>query len=129
MANTIETQTIVDGSSNLVVKIHIDGDGTGDEAVTVLIDASTYSPAFTNSRLMHIHSNLVGFSAELIWDATTNVHAWICPDYDQDQDFTHVGGIPNNTGAGRTGDVLITTTGLGAGDTGHIMLWFKKKQP
>lgn len=127
MANIIEKQTIVDGSRNLVVKVHIDGDGSGEETNTVLIDASTYTPAFTDLKLMKIQSNFVGFTAELIWDATTNVHGWEIPDYEQVQEFREVGGIPNSAGPGKTGDVLITTTGLGAGDTGHALLYFKKK--
>ena len=127
MANTIETQTIVDGDRNLVVHVHIDGDGTGEETNTVLIDASTYTPAFTDVKLMSISSNLIGFSAELIWDATVNVHGWVMPDYEQDKDFSKIGGLVNRAGAGKTGDMLLTTVGLGAGDTGHAILTFKKK--
>lgn len=127
MANTVEIETIVDGSRNLVVKVHIDGDGSGEETNKLLVDASTYAPAFTDLKLMKIQSNLIGFSAELIWDATVNVHGWTLPDYEQNQEFYEMGGIHNNAGAGKTGDVLISTIGLGAGDTGHALLYFKKK--
>ena len=127
MANTVETQTIVDGSRNLVVKVHIHGDGTGDESETLLIDASSYTPAATSLKLMEVKSNFVGFTAELIWDATTNVHAWQMPDYEQRQEFWQVGGIPSNVGAGETGDVLITTSNLGNGDSGTALLFFKKR--
>lgn len=127
MANTIEVQTLVDGSRNLVVKVHIDGDGTGDESATTLIDASAYSPAFADAKLMKIQSNLVGFTAELLWNATTDKHAWQLPDYEQVQDFHYFGGIINDAGSGKNGDVNITTTGLGAGDSGHMILYFKKK--
>ena len=129
MANTIETRTILDGSRNLIVHVHLDSDGAaGDVANTVIVDASSYSPAFTDAKLVHIHSNIVGFTAELLWDATANIHAWSCPDYEQDKDFAHIGGLQNTAGAGKTGDLLITTTGFStAGDTGHIILEFKKK--
>jgi hypothetical protein len=42
-------------------------------------------------------------------------------------DFSDVGGIPNPTGAGKTGDILITTLGLVAGDGISIILKLKKK--
>ena len=45
MANTITTQTIVDGERNLVTKTTILGDGSGEETATLLIDASTFSGA------------------------------------------------------------------------------------
>lgn len=128
MANTVETQTILDDPRNLVVRVHLDSDGASGELSAVkIIDASTYSPAFTDCSLVGVQSNLIGFTAELIWDATANVHAWVCPDYEQRQDFSDFGGIPNNAGAGKTGDMLITTNGFtAAGDTGHIILRFKK---
>ncbi len=118
---------MIDGSRNLVVKIHINGDGTGEETDTLLIDASTYSPAFTESKLMKMTSNIVGFSAELNWDATVNTICVIARAGDSEFDFSTIGGIPNDSGAGRTGDLLITTVGLGAADHGILILEFKKK--
>ena len=126
MANTITKRTIVDGDRNLVVHIHIDGDGSGEETDTVLIDASSYTPAFTDCKLMKIDAALIGFSIELNWDATANVIATHIPDYEFHQDFRWFGGIPNDAGAGRTGDLLITTTGLGANDHGDFVLFLKK---
>lgn len=70
MANIIEKQTLVDGSRNLVVKVHVDGDGSGNEVYTTLIDASTYNPAYTDFKLMRIQSNLIGFTAELVAEGT-----------------------------------------------------------
>lgn len=125
MANSITKQTIIDGSRILIVKIHIHGDGTGEETGTILIDASSYSPAFTSGRMRLIHTALVGFTAELLFDATADVHAMSLVDYEghyAHDEMDTFGGIPNNAGAGRTGDILINTTGLGAGDHGTIIL-------
>lgn len=130
MANTITKQTIIDGSKNLVVKIHISGDGSGEETDTVLIDASSYSPAFIDANLIGVHGALSGFSANLQWDATANVPLINLPDYEYNLDGKQIGwfgGIPNDSGAGKTGDILITTSGLGAGDIGTIILELKKK--
>jgi hypothetical protein len=125
----ITKQTILDGSKNLVVKIHIEGDVGGDETDTVLIDASSYSPIFDGGRVMGIHSALVGFTAHLDWDATTNIPLLDIPDYEYNLNGEQIGwfgGIPNNAGAGKTGDILISTTGLGAGDHGMIILELAK---
>lgn len=129
MANTITTTTLIDGSRVLIVKIDIQGDATGEESNTIVVDASTFGPAFTRSSLMSINSSLSGFSAELSWDATTNVVLTSCPEGHNTSDFTHFGGINNNAGAGKTGDILITTSGLatGATDHGSIILHIKKK--
>lgn len=128
MANTITRHTIVDGSRKLVVVIHIDGDGSGEETNTVLVDASTYSPAYTNCSLQNMHANLQGFTADLDWDATANVPITAVPDYEVDYLLKDgLTPIPNNAGAGRTGDILISTTGLGVGDHGTIYLELNKK--
>lgn len=129
MANTVEIQTIVDGPKDLIVRIHLDSDGAAGElsAVTV-VDASTYTPAFTDCSIVRVQSNLIGFTAELLFDATTDKHGWVCPDYEQQQDFSSFGGIPNNAGVGKTGDINISTNGFtAAGDTGHIILHLRKK--
>lgn len=131
MANTITKQTIVDGSKWLIVKCHVSGDGSGEETNTVLIDASTYNPAFTNGALSLLHANLTGFTCTLYWDATANVPIMNIPDYEvhlSENEMGHLsGGIPNNAGAGKTGDILVSTSGLGAGDQGTIILKIKKK--
>ena len=130
MANTIATQTIVDGSKCLVVKIDILGDGSGEETDTVLIDASSFTPAFTNNRLCGIYGALNGFTARLFWDADTNVPMLTLPDYDFEltcEQSLKWGGIPNNAGTGKTGDILITTNGLGNGDSGTIIFSLRKK--
>lgn len=127
MANTVEVQVINDGPRNLCLKIHIDGDGSGDESARLLIDVSQYLCEEIN--IMGLQGSLVGFSAELIWEASVNKHAIEVPDYDVNQDFRSFGGLPNNAGAGKTGDVLITTTGLGNGDTGHIVMHCRKRGP
>lgn len=127
MANTITKQTLVDNERNLVVKVHIVGDGTGDEATANLLLFSDYTPNLDGSEtLMKIQSNLVGFSASLIWDATTNVDIMALYAGDSEHDFTAFGGLKNNAGTGVTGNVLLQTVGLGAGDEGTIILCMKK---
>jgi hypothetical protein len=129
MANSITKQTLHDGRKNLIVKIDILGDGSGEESATTLIDASSYNPAFTDCTLVRYHANLVGFTARLLWDATTDVPLCSIPDYEghlaHDESYAY-NGIPNNAGTGKTGDINITTYGLGANDHGTIILELRK---
>jgi len=122
MANTLEVQTLNDGPRNLVLKVHVDGDGTGDYAAQSIVDISSYNGAPTHMRINRVIGSLSGFTAELIWDATTDKHCLNVPDYEFEGCFAHFGGLTNNAGAGKTGDLLLTTTGLGAGDTGHLVI-------
>ena len=123
MANTITLQTLVDGSTNLVVKAHIVGDNSGDEAATVLIDASAYSA--DSLKIEKIYSSLAGFSVNLIWDATTNVDIVTLTQSDSTMDFREFGGLWNNAGTGKTGDILMDTVGLGA-EEGTLILCMRK---
>lgn len=132
MANTIDKQTIIDGSKHLVVKIYLESDGaSGELSDVVLIDASTYSPAFTDAKLVSIHANLSGFTAKLEWDATTDAPIMAVPDYEvhfTGNETSLFDGIANNAGTGVTGDVLISTTGFtAAGDYGTIIIHLVKK--
>lgn len=130
MANTVTTTTLLDGSRLLVVKIDILGDGTGEETDKVIVDASTFTPAFTNSAICNLHATLAGFTARLEWDATTDVPALSVPDYEVNysrDEMVAYACINNNAGTGKTGDLLMTTAGLGAGDHGTILIRLLKK--
>jgi hypothetical protein len=133
MANTITVNTQLDGGRKLLLRIDIAGDGTGEETNTVLVDASALNETFdglavTDFRIDEYIANFIGFSATLNWDATANVQALAIPEGDSGFDFmprNHP--IINRAGAGKTGDLLITTVGLGAGDTGTLLLNCSKR--
>lgn len=125
MANTISKQVIQNGPRNLVLNIYIAGDGSGDETATTLVDASTYGTS--ELTLESFWSGLSGFTADLLWDATANVPFLHLPGYDVRYFPDKIDGIPNNAGDGKTGDILITTTGLGNGEKGTIILHLRKK--
>lgn len=129
MANTVETQTIHDGPRNLVVKVHLHSDGVaGELSAQSIVDISTYQSfpglgAPTSCRIKKVQSNLSGFTGELLWDATADLHAINIPDYEFNADYTSIGGLPNNAGSGVTGDIVMSTNGFSAAtDTGHIVL-------
>lgn len=128
MANAIATQVIEDGNRDTIIKWTIVGDGSGDETKTIIFDASAYKIASIDNKLWKIQFSTVGASAILYWDATTDIPLISLPaDHPQEFDFSEYGGIPNNGGAGRTGDILITTSGLGAGEHMTIILYVKER--
>lgn len=134
MAIAATEQVLADGPRNLVVKYTFAGT-SGDAAAVILVNASDFvdkdgialgANAFT---LMNIQASLVGFSAQLLWEAGTDINLVTIPDGQPiNQDFSKFGGIKDNSTTTSTGDVVITTTGFtaAAGEGGHIYLWFKK---
>jgi hypothetical protein len=127
MAVTSTPQTIMNGPRNLVVKCKLTGDGTDVTALT-LIDASAFGVAAgATLKVRKIWSQMDGFTAALLWDATTDVEFANIPDGEMTQDFSDIGGLINNSGSGITGDINITTLGNGAGEDGTIILWMNKR--
>ena len=124
MANTITKKTLVNGDRNLVVAVHISGDNSGDETVYNLIDVSAYGA--TEVKIMEIQSNLAGFSAVLSWDASTDVEAVTLLDGASFFDWYPEGGLINNAGSGKTGDLLMATSGLAAED-GTLVIKMRKR--
>lgn len=127
---TITTQTLMDGARNVVQKFHLDG--ASEETNATLVDVSALNGfsegEFTEVKITAVQSSLTGFSATLHWDATANVDALQLLEGDQvRQCYEQFGGLINASGAGKTGDILISTNGLGAGDEGTIVLEMWKR--
>lgn len=127
MADTVSSQTIFDGTRKAIMKFVNSSDGTGESAVTkVDVSALNTHPrtgeSCTEVRIDKIWASIKGMSLQLLWDATANVVAVeLAPDGEK-YDYTCVGGLVNNAGAGKTGDVLFTTNGQSANDSYTITL-------
>lgn len=127
MADAVTTQIIVDGSHNCIMKFTNISDGTGETAVTK-VDVSTLTGAPTRVGIRRIHASTFGMGVQVLWDATADVLAWYIPaDVDVHQDFTSFSNIPNNAGAGITGDIQFTTVGHTLGDVYSIILEMVKQ--
>lgn len=130
MANTITKTTLLDGPRNLHVHVTVVGDGSGEETGTLLIDRSAYAPAAkTKLTVVGIDGHMTGFSARLLFDATTDLEIVQLPDGERFRYcFAKSGGIASTkAGAGANGDILITTAGLGNGDRGTFTLRMRKQ--
>jgi hypothetical protein len=127
MADAVTSQTILDGERLFIAKFTNISDGTGETAV-LKIDVSTLNPnsfglACNGVKLNKIYGTTHGMEVRILWDATTDQFAWQIPQNSNYlMDLSSFGGIPNNAGAGKTGDVLFTTADASAGDMYSIVL-------
>ena len=131
MADALTSQVIEDGPRNAVLKFTNVSDGTG-QTDAILVDVSTLSSDPLTGQvcngvvLQGITYSNVGMGVELFWDATTNVPLLnLLENWSDQLDFTPTG-IPNSGGAGKTGDILVTTSNAGSGDTYLLILTLTK---
>jgi len=127
MADAVASQTILDGERLFIAKFTNISDGTGETAV-VKIDVSTlaansFGLACNGVKINKIYATTHGMEVRILWDATTDVFVWQIPQNSNYlMDLSSFGGIPNNAGAGSTGDVLFTTADASSGDMYSIIL-------
>lgn len=132
MPNTITNKTINVGFKSTVIYFTLTCVGAAQETGTIVYDSSVNAtslgiadPLNCSIQDYYYTTNSTAGICKLSWDATTDVDAiglpggQSGPDY---QDFRPVGGLPNQGGTGRTGDILLTTVGLVAGDVLTLVL-------
>lgn len=127
MADAVTSQTIIDGERNCVMKFTNVSDGTGESAVAK-VDVSALASnaagvACSEVRVLRVSHAIVGMSVQLFLNATSNVLlVELAESSNGHMDFKDFGGLPNNAGSGKTGDILFTTKGHSSGDTYSITL-------
>ena len=132
MADVVASQTIIDGQKTAVLKLTNVSDGGGEAAVVkVDVSALTALPngtVCTGVVIEKIWWQCIGMKVQLLWDATTNL---FCIELGENQsghhDYTDFGGFPNNSGSGKTGDLLFTTVGHTNADTYTVILYMRKE--
>ena len=131
MADAVTSTTLSDSDRSVVIQLTNTSDGSGESAVNK-VDVSSLAArtsdgaACTGVRLAKIVYSTFGMSVKLLWDATTNVPLLNLPqDWEDTIDFSDFG-IPNNSGAGSTGDILVTTVNATAGDTYLLVITVTK---
>ena len=132
MADAVATQTLFDGSKTAVQKFTNLSDGTGETAV-VKVDVSALAAnsdgsACTGVVIERIWWQCIGMKVQILFNADANV---FCIELGENQsghhDYTIFGGLTNNAGAGKDGDVLFTTVGHSSADTYTIILYMRKE--
>ena len=131
MADAVTSQTLHDGDRKVVMKFTNISDGSGESAVAK-VDVSALSSlpdgtACSGVTIEEIWWQCIGMKVSLFWDATSNV---IIMQLGENQsghhDYRDFGGLSNNSGSGKTGDVLFTTVGHSSADTYSIILSMRK---
>lgn len=125
---TITVQKIIDGSKITVLKATIAI--AADETKAILFNASDFITNSPDNKIVEIEYQLNGFSAELFWDAATDIPIMsLAATVPFKHDFWDIGGLINNAAStGKTGDILISTTGAAAGSNGHITLYLMQRK-
>ena len=128
MANTNTNTRLILGNSKVVQYLTIASDGTQETDLVVYSSSAVASALgktdLKNSKIRSLQyiSSGAAVVTKLEWDATTDVLACALSRYDTKMNFDHIGGLKNTGGAGKTGDILLTTTGLAAGDSLTLVL-------
>lgn len=140
MANVIREQKLIDSNKRALVKYVILSDGT-QESNTRLLDASSLAFALnatgvisqtnlksnyrTSIKKIKAYSKTAG-SVRLKWEGDANSEIITFGSATVDFNFENDGAVIANPEANATGDILISTLGLAAGDTLTLFLDLRK---
>jgi hypothetical protein len=132
MADAVTSQTLADGPKYAVMKFTNISDGTGESAVTKVdvsaLASSADGDACSGVVIERIWWQCIGMKVQILWDATSDQ---FCIELGENQsgnhDYTIFGGLTNNAGAGKTGDIQFTTVGATAADTYTVILYLRKQ--
>lgn len=127
MADAVTSQTIQDGERKAVLKFTNISDGSGEAAVKKIdvsaLSANSAGAACTEVAVAKIWWQCVGMGVELLNDADADtLIIGLSPDSNGYHDYSDFSGIPNNSGDGKTGDVMFTTIGASNTDTYTVIV-------
>jgi hypothetical protein len=127
MADAVASQTLFDGERMAIMKFTNLSDGTGENKV-LKVDVSALNPSAAGGAcdgvtITKIHASTHGLEVLMYWDATTDVVIQTIPqNTSYTLDYEKFGGLTNNAGAGKNGDILFSTSDASAGDEYTIVL-------
>ena len=132
MADAVTSQTLADCTIYAVLKFTNISDGTVDGAVTEVdvsaFDSSADGDACSGVVIERIWWQCIGMMVQILWDATS---VQFCIELGENQsgnhDYTIFGGLTNNAGAGKNGDIKFTTVGAAVADTYTVILYLRKQ--
>jgi|TARA_R110000787_G_scaffold142540_1_gene256196 hypothetical protein len=132
MADAVTSQTLIDGGKQAVMKFTNVSDGSGEAAVTKVdvsaLEDSVDGDACTGVVIERIWWQCIGMKVKILWDATTDAFCIeLGENQSGDHDYTVFGGLTNNAGSGKTGDIQFTTVGHSSADTYTIVMYMRKK--
>ena len=127
-----EYTSLSDSDRSAVIQLTNTSDGTGESAVTKVdvsgLASNANGVACTGATIQKIWWQGTGMKVSILFDATSDVLAiQLGENQSGYHDYTSFGGLTNNAGSGKTGDIKFTTVGHSSGDTYTIILYLKKE--
>ena len=127
MADAVTSQTLLDGERLAIMKFTNISDGTGESAVTKVnvanLAKSASGLACTAVTVTKITSVCHGLEVRMYWDASTDVPFFLSTiNTNYENDFSNIGGITNNSGTGKNGNIVFSTSDASSGDTYTVVL-------
>ena len=127
MADAVATQVLFDGERKAIMKFTDLSDGTGENKVTKVnvsaLNPNTLGQACNGVTITKIYAMTHGMEVLIYWDATTDVLVTALPqNTNYKMDYEEFGGLWNDSGAGKNGNVLFSTSDASAGDAYTIIL-------
>ena len=127
MADAVTSQTLFDGDKHVVMKFTNISDGSGESAVKKVdvseLNADIYGNTCSSVAIEKIWWQCIGMKVQLFFDATSDAFIIeLGENQSGHHDYSEFGGLSNNAGSGKTGDVDFTTIGHSSADTYTITL-------
>ena len=127
MADSVTSQTLLDGERLAIMKFTNISDGTGETSVTKVnvstLTASNSGKTCTGVTVTKITSVCHGMEVRMYWDASTDVPFFLSTvNTNYENDFSNFGGITNNAGTGKNGNIVFSTSDASSGDTYTVVL-------
>lgn len=126
MADTVSSQTIINGARNLIMKFTDESDGTGESAV-LKVDATNVAngnqgvaPGI-HLKVARLIYDIKGMAVRIQWKSNSSSDMWIGSGFGT-MDFTYFGGLPNPNLTGADGSITFTTVGAVNGANYSITL-------
>ena len=131
MADAVTSQTLFDGDKHVVMKFTNISDGTGESAVKKLdvsaVESDINGNTCTSVAIEKIWWQCIGMKVRMFFDATSDKFIIELGENQSGyHDYSEFGGIKNNAGSGKTGDIDFTTVGHSSADTYTIILKMRK---
>ena len=131
MADAVTSQTLFDGDKHVVMKFTNISDGTGESAVKKVdvsaLESDINGNTCTSVAIEKIWWQCIGMKVRMLFDAPSDKFIIELGENQSGyHDYSEFGGIKNNAGSGKTGDIDFTTVGHSSADTYTIILKMRK---
>ena len=131
MADAVTSQTLFDGDKHVIMKFTNISDGSGESAVKKVdvsaLNSDINGNTCTSVAIEKIWWQCIGMKVQLFFDATSDAFIIeLGENQSGHHDYSEFGGLSNNAGSGKTGDIDFTTVGHSSADTYTITLKMRK---